>query len=36
MFGLTEQPRPRCLTPIVREEFINRSSHFCPSCQKRF
>ena len=25
---------PRCGTPIVREAFMNRSSHFCPRCQR--
>lgn len=25
----------RCGTPIVRERFMNRSSHFCPSCQRK-
>ncbi|WP_284975304.1 MULTISPECIES: zinc finger domain-containing protein [Micrococcaceae] len=24
----------RCETPIVREKFMNRSSHFCPVCQQ--
>jgi formamidopyrimidine-DNA glycosylase len=31
-FGL---PCKRCVTPIVREKFTNRSSHFCPSCQRK-
>jgi len=26
--------RPRCGTPIVRESFMNRGSHFCPRCQR--
>jgi formamidopyrimidine-DNA glycosylase len=34
-YGQTGRPCPRCGTPIVREEFMNRSSHFCPRCQSR-
>jgi formamidopyrimidine-DNA glycosylase len=26
---------PRCGTSIRREKFMNRSSHFCPRCQRR-
>ena len=26
---------PRCGTPILREQFMNRSSHFCPGCQRK-
>ncbi len=33
-YGRTGQPCPRCGTPIVRASFMNRSSHFCPRCQK--
>lgn len=35
VYGLTGQPCARCGTPIVREQFMNRSSHFCPVCQRR-
>ncbi len=34
-YGRTGQPCPRCGTPIRREHFMNRSSHFCPRCQWR-
>ena len=34
-YGQRGRPCPRCGTPIVREQFMNRSSHFCPKCQKR-
>ena len=27
-------PCPRCGTPMVREAFMNRSSHRCPRCQR--
>ncbi len=33
-YGRTGQPCPRCGRPIVRVSFMNRSSHFCPRCQK--
>lgn len=33
VYGLEGQPCKRCGTPIVRERFMNRSSHFCRSCQ---
>ena len=33
-YGREAQPCPRCGTPIVRDAFMNRSSHFCPRCQK--
>ncbi len=29
------KPCPRCGRLIVRERFMNRSSHFCPRCQRR-
>lgn len=35
VYGLGGQPCKRCGTPIVREKFMNRSSHFCPSCQRK-
>jgi len=25
---------PRCGRPVVREQFMNRGSHFCPHCQR--
>ncbi|MGO2312935.1 bifunctional DNA-formamidopyrimidine glycosylase/DNA-(apurinic or apyrimidinic site) lyase [Brachybacterium tyrofermentans] len=34
-YGLASQPCTRCGTPIVREKFMNRSSHFCPVCQRK-
>ena len=33
-YGRAGEPCGRCGTPIVREQFMNRSSHFCPTCQK--
>jgi formamidopyrimidine-DNA glycosylase len=33
-YGRTGQPCPRCGRPIVRVSFTNRSSHFCPHCQR--
>ncbi|GAA3627099.1 bifunctional DNA-formamidopyrimidine glycosylase/DNA-(apurinic or apyrimidinic site) lyase [Microbacterium awajiense] len=34
VYGRTGQPCPRCGGPIVRVSFTNRSSHFCPRCQR--
>ena len=34
-YGQQGKPCPRCGRPIVREAFMNRSSHLCPSCQRR-
>ncbi|AWB86755.1 bifunctional DNA-formamidopyrimidine glycosylase/DNA-(apurinic or apyrimidinic site) lyase [Mycetocola zhujimingii] len=34
-YGRQGQPCPRCGTPLRREKFMNRSSHFCPRCQRR-
>jgi formamidopyrimidine-DNA glycosylase len=34
-YGQQGRPCPRCGTPIVRERFMNRGSHFCPRCQRR-
>ncbi|MGT2426554.1 bifunctional DNA-formamidopyrimidine glycosylase/DNA-(apurinic or apyrimidinic site) lyase [Amnibacterium kyonggiense] len=34
-YGQQGRPCPRCGTPIVREAFMNRSSHLCPHCQRR-
>ncbi|MFS0867275.1 bifunctional DNA-formamidopyrimidine glycosylase/DNA-(apurinic or apyrimidinic site) lyase [Microbacterium sp. 179-B 1A2 NHS] len=33
-YGRTGAPCPRCGTPIVRVSFTNRSSHYCPRCQR--
>ncbi|PRB18983.1 bifunctional DNA-formamidopyrimidine glycosylase/DNA-(apurinic or apyrimidinic site) lyase [Microbacterium sp. MYb62] len=33
-YGQQGQPCPRCGTLIVREQFMNRGSHFCPRCQR--
>ena len=33
-YGREGQPCDRCGTPIRREHFMNRSSFFCPRCQK--
>ncbi|MFT3662801.1 MAG: Fpg/Nei family DNA glycosylase [Gordonia sp. (in: high G+C Gram-positive bacteria)] len=33
-YGREGLPCDRCGTPIVREAFMNRSSFFCPSCQR--
>jgi formamidopyrimidine-DNA glycosylase len=34
-YGQEGKPCPRCGTPIRRTAFMNRSSFFCPRCQKR-
>ena len=34
VYGRAGQPCPRCGAAIVREHFMNRSSHFCPACQR--
>ncbi|MET4157819.1 bifunctional DNA-formamidopyrimidine glycosylase/DNA-(apurinic or apyrimidinic site) lyase [Agromyces sp. PvR057] len=33
-YGRSGLPCPRCGTPMVREAFMNRSSHRCPRCQR--
>lgn len=33
-YGRAGKPCPRCGTPMVREAFMNRGSHFCPMCQR--
>ncbi len=33
-YGQHGRPCPRCGRPIVREDFMNRGSHFCPFCQR--
>lgn len=34
-YGREGEPCLRCGRPLVREEFANRSSHFCPRCQRK-
>jgi formamidopyrimidine-DNA glycosylase len=34
VYGQEGRPCPRCGTPIRRTAFMNRSSFFCPSCQR--
>jgi len=33
-YGRADEPCPRCGTPIRRVAFMNRSSYFCPVCQR--
>ena len=33
-YGQQDRPCPRCGTPIRRDAFMNRSSFFCPECQR--
>ncbi|WP_147103600.1 bifunctional DNA-formamidopyrimidine glycosylase/DNA-(apurinic or apyrimidinic site) lyase [Nesterenkonia populi] len=33
-YGQAGRPCSRCGTPISREKFMNRSSYFCPRCQR--
>jgi formamidopyrimidine-DNA glycosylase len=33
-YGRQGSPCPRCGRTIVREQFMNRGSHFCPRCQR--
>lgn len=33
-YGQTDQPCSRCSTPIRRDSWANRGSHFCPNCQR--
>ena len=33
-YGQQGEPCPRCGRPIVRENFMNRGSHFCAFCQR--
>jgi len=35
VYGRRDRPCSRCGTPIRREVFMNRSSFFCPRCQRR-
>jgi formamidopyrimidine-DNA glycosylase len=34
-YGRTGKPCPRCGRPIMRVSFMNRSSHYCPRCQRQ-
>jgi formamidopyrimidine-DNA glycosylase len=34
-YGRADEPCGRCGTPIRRAAFMNRSSYYCPRCQKR-
>lgn len=34
-YGRAGRPCERCGTPIMRDRFQNRSSYFCPECQRR-
>ena len=33
-YGRDGQPCPRCGTAMMRASFMNRSSHYCPRCQR--
>ena len=33
VYGRAGRPCGRCGTAVVREDFMNRGSHFCPECQ---
>jgi formamidopyrimidine-DNA glycosylase len=35
VYGQADRACPRCGTPIHREQFMNRSSYSCPTCQPR-
>jgi formamidopyrimidine-DNA glycosylase len=35
VYGQEGEPCPRCGTPVRRVPFMNRSSYFCPRCQRR-
>jgi formamidopyrimidine-DNA glycosylase len=34
VYGREGQPCPRCASPVRRTSFMNRSSFFCPTCQR--
>lgn len=34
-YGREGEPCSRCGRPIIRAAFMNRSSHYCPRCQRR-
>jgi formamidopyrimidine-DNA glycosylase len=33
-YGREDKPCRRCGTPIRRAKFMNRSSYYCPNCQR--
>ncbi|MBD0292685.1 MAG: bifunctional DNA-formamidopyrimidine glycosylase/DNA-(apurinic or apyrimidinic site) lyase [Jiangellaceae bacterium] len=35
VYGQAGRPCARCGTPIARDRFMNRSSYYCPRCQRR-
>jgi formamidopyrimidine-DNA glycosylase len=35
VYGREGEPCSRCGTAIRREQFTNRSSYLCPTCQRR-
>lgn len=35
VYGRDGEPCSRCGTPIIRMQFMNRSSYLCPHCQRR-
>lgn len=35
-YGRSDEPCARCSTPIRRDSWANRGSHFCPNCQRAF
>ncbi|HEX3648808.1 MAG TPA: bifunctional DNA-formamidopyrimidine glycosylase/DNA-(apurinic or apyrimidinic site) lyase [Pseudonocardiaceae bacterium] len=35
VYGQDGEPCPRCGTEVVREPFMNRSSYYCPNCQRK-
>ena len=35
VYGQEGRPCPRCGTAVRRMAFMNRSSFFCPTCQRR-
>ncbi|MBI9000788.1 bifunctional DNA-formamidopyrimidine glycosylase/DNA-(apurinic or apyrimidinic site) lyase [Corynebacterium sp. CCM 9185] len=36
VYGRTGRDCVRCGFPVTREQFMNRSSHFCGNCQRRY
>ena len=34
VYGREGEPCSRCGTPIIRMQFMNRSSYLCPHCQR--
>ncbi|MGO4958050.1 zinc finger domain-containing protein [Luteococcus sp. Sow4_B9] len=34
VYGQQGRPCPRCGDEVQRVHFMNRSSHFCPTCQR--